>query len=508
MGLVLKIAWRNILRHKGKSLVIGAILFLGALLMTIGNGVVSGMDQGLRKSVVNGFMGDVVILPDKQESDNVIMSMMGKAIEPISNYKEIKKVLESQKAVECHIPVGKNMAMVLNEEGGTPGYAFLLGVDFKRYREMFPDNFKIIEGRSLRDDEKGMLVPTGARLQFFDYTNIWFIPESTVLDTSHLEGDAKKEPQFISIKKNAVFMGFNDNNSTNDIRLPVTGVIKFRSLNKIWGHFVLVDIESYRECLGYFSAKEKSDTISKEQATLLNSENNDLDNMFSNDEIMVKNTGGPVEQHKLTIKAIEKPKKTEIDAGNYNLVFVRLKKDADRALVLRELNSALKDAKTSARAVTWEKASGMIGSMTILIKTALFVFVLFLFFVAIIVIINTLSMAALERVSEIGMMRAVGARKGFITRMFIFETALLSFVFGGAGILMGCVTVRILSGIKFTSENDMVQLLYGGDTFHPLLTGGDIVLALLQLGLVTTIAVLYPLKLARAITPLDAVTRD
>jgi len=29
MNLIIKIAWRNILRHKGKSVIIGVILFLG-----------------------------------------------------------------------------------------------------------------------------------------------------------------------------------------------------------------------------------------------------------------------------------------------------------------------------------------------------------------------------------------------------------------------------------------------------------------------------------------------
>ena len=47
MGLILKIAWRNIWRHKGKSLVIGVILFIGAMLMSIGNGMISGMEKGM-----------------------------------------------------------------------------------------------------------------------------------------------------------------------------------------------------------------------------------------------------------------------------------------------------------------------------------------------------------------------------------------------------------------------------------------------------------------------------
>ena len=67
MNLIIKISWRNIMRHKGKSIVIGVILFLGALLMTVGNGVISGMDRGMQKNIVEGFTGDALIISEKQE---------------------------------------------------------------------------------------------------------------------------------------------------------------------------------------------------------------------------------------------------------------------------------------------------------------------------------------------------------------------------------------------------------------------------------------------------------
>jgi hypothetical protein len=54
----------------------------------------------------------------------------------------------------------------------------------------------------------------------------------------------------------------------------------------------------------------------------------------------------------------------------------------------------------------------------------------------------------------------------------------------------------------------MIQLLFGGDTFRPFLSSGDIGVAIFQLAIVTGIAVLYPLKVARSITPLDAISRD
>ena len=85
---------------------------------------------------------------------------------------------------------------------------------------------------------------------------------------------------------------------------------------------------------------------------------------------------------------------------------------------------------------------------------------------------------------------------------------MLSFIFGGLGILVGMITIKVLTLYHFTSNNDMIQLLYGGDTFQPFLSILDIGMVALQLALVTIIAMVYPIKLARSITPLDAISRE
>jgi ABC-type lipoprotein release transport system permease subunit len=511
MNLIIKIAWRNILRHKGKSLIVGMILFLGALIMTVGNGVISGMDNGLRNNIVNCFTGDMVIISDKQQSDNVFFEMMGKPIEPINNVIAIKKVLDRQPYIAHYLPVGKNAAMVLNEDGGTPGTALLIGVDFDKYRAAFPNNVTVLEGRLPKSGERGALIASGARKDFYTYTNIWFIADNDTLHTANLSPEAMENKNSLSTKNNLVLLGLNDDNSTADIRLGVKGVIKYRALNHVWGHFVLIDIESYRQCLGYFSAFEKNTEIAPEQKKLMSMDNDNLDAMFGSNELVVADSKKTAVPEKLTPavpKADTLARTGDIDAGAYNMVLTFTKPGVKLDEGIKKLNTALQADSLGVHAVSWKKAVGALGSMAVLIKGALFVFVMFLFFVAIIIIVNTLSMAALERTSEIGMMRAVGARKSFISRMFAAETALLSFVFGGLGIVCGTIAVNILTLCHIHSDNDMVQLLFGGDTFAPFLSGGDIIVVIVQLTLVTLVAVVYPIRVARSITPLDAISRE
>lgn len=504
MKLILTIAWRNILRHKGKSLVIGVILFTGAFLMTVGNGVISGMAAGIEKNIINGFMGDLVLVSDAQKTDNILLNMMGSSIEPINTYKKIKDVLASRPYVKYALPVGKNLAMVLDESSATPGYAYLLGVDFAEYRKMFPDNFTVLEGSYPAPGTRALLVPTFARDEFYGFYNLWYIPEGGALVEANLKKEALPNIKTLVLSTSAVMMGMTSGiNTTSDIRFPVKGIIKYGALNQIFGHFCLVDIESYRECLGYFTAADMAAQVPQEEKKLLGLEGADLDSLFGGDNMVaadVKKAPKKIKEEKILLRNPED--------GTYNAVFIKLKPGTAYKTALKDLNAALAAAGTEVHAVPWNRASGPMGSMALIIKSALFIFVTLLFCVAVIIIVNTLTMSALERASEIGMMRAIGAHKTFITGMFLGETGILSTVFGGAGILAGIVAVRLIPLFRITTANDMLQLLYGGNYFNPLLSLSGIALTALQLLVVTVVAALYPMRVAGNITPLDAISRD
>ena len=504
MKLILTIAWRNILRHKGKSLVIGIILFTGAFLMTLGNGVISGMAAGIEKNIIEGFMGDLVLISTAQKSDNFLLNLMGASIEPINTYKKIKPVLAAQPFIKHFLPVGKNLAMVLDEQSDTPGFAYLIGVDFAEYRKMFPDNFTVIEGTYPVSGTRALLFPDFARGEFYKYYNVWFLPEGGGVVKANLSKEALADVGRLRVSSSAVMMGMSSGlNTTNDIRFPVKGVVKYRALNQIFGHFCLVDIDSYRDCLGYFSAADMAAQVPKEEKKLLALEGGDLDSMFGDEAMIVPGYKKAPEK-----AAKEKAAPRNPEDGTYNAVFIKLLPGTSYDMALGKLNKELSAAGTGVKAVPWNKASGPMGGMAVIIKSALFIFVMLLFCVAIIIIVNTLSMAAMERASEIGMMRAIGAHKTFIAGMFLGETAILSAVFGGGGIIAGIIAVRLIPLFRITTANDMLQLLYGGNYFNPLLSLSGIALTVLQLALVTVLATLYPMRVATGITPLDAISRD
>jgi ABC-type lipoprotein release transport system permease subunit len=505
MELIAKIAWRNIQRHRGKSLVIGIILFMGALIMTLGNGVISGMERGLRENIMNRFTGQVVIISKEQIDDNVILAPMGKDVEVIPDYSSVKKVLEGCGYISRFMPAAKGLTLVLNENGDV-GYSLVLGVKFEDYQKMFLNNVKLVEGSFLKNDDRGTLISTGNRKRLFDEQGFWLVPKGYGLNRKNLPPEARKGRNALDVRDSVVVMGGSMENTSRDLKVDVKGVVEYEYLDEFWKNFNFMDIESFREAYQYVTAEDAQVVIPAEKKKILETEN--LDNLFGDTVVQKPATTGRKYDITGLIGRKVVQKKLDVDAGSYNLVFVKLKNAGRIDEALADINKRLTAAGAQARAISWMAAVSQIADTAMIMRGVAIGFVMLIFFVAIIIIMNTLSMAALERVSEIGMMRAVGAHKSFIVKMFFAETAMISFVFGGAGIIAGVIGVFILDRLQITTINHVLVLLFGGKVFSPVLGIGDILTGVIELGLVTVIAALYPLRVARGITPLDAIMRD
>ncbi|MFC1504649.1 ABC transporter permease [Spirochaetota bacterium] len=504
MPLSIKIAWRNILRHKGKSFVIGIILFFGAVIMTIGNGVVTGMDKGIEENVINRFFGHMAIMSTNRESLSIFGDGMGRLeTDVIDNYPKMKEMLVSDENIAEFIPAGIGFVMSLNESG-LMDFSALMGVDYHEYLRIFNSNVIVLEGRSLKKGERGVLVTARRRKRTYNLQGFWTKPKGYPLIGSNLSAEAQSNRSILDVRDNVVFLGAGGESAT-DIRSDVKGIIKFKSLDAMIGDDLnLIDIESFRECMGYFLATDADVKLSKEDEMLLALGDDNFD--FSVNEAVT--TEKKFDFNTLKTRSKKSAHKADLDVGAYNFVFIKLKKGLDLNKEALRLNKMLSDAGLDGKAVPWNKASGSLGTMTLAIRAILTVFVLFVYFVAGIVIMNTLSMAAIERTNEIGMMRAVGAKKSFISKMFFSETMMLSAVAGFFGITIGYCIVVFLASLDIPATNEMVQLLYGGNTFNPFLGAGGILSSVFLLALFTLLAAIYPVIVARRITPLEAIARD
>lgn len=527
--LIFKIAFRNIMRHKGKSLIIGIILFFGTLIMTMGNAVIEGTHKGINENLVNRFTGHIILVSGDETKDNVLFTPMGESLKVISDYEEIKDLLKEQDYIKGFIPLTRGISVIFGLESDFWAL-FVVGTNFRDYQDMYQNNVELVEGEFLTEGRQGIMISENTREQMFKYFDIWVVPEGYQFNEGSISKVVRvfeESPYIIrkiitlwknifhEIKSEFVFVGWGESNMNTDIMLPVTGIIKFKTLNVLWSQVSFMDIESYRECFGYFTASDTLEKLSTEDLNEFSlSGENDIfgsGDVFSNGDIFGSDDSEDIKYDfdSLKEKTVKTEKPADVDKGAYNYISIKLKPGIDIDNAMEILNKEIEKKGLNVRLINWKDATVQISFFITIVQAALGVFIFLLFFVAVIVIMNTLSMAAIERTEEIGMMRAVGSFKSFIAKMFISETSILSGFFGFLGIVSGSVIVNILSSLNITAgDNEILHLVFGGDTFKPLITPGGIINGIIMLMFITVIALIYPVRVARKITPLDAVTRN
>jgi ABC-type lipoprotein release transport system permease subunit len=184
-------------------------------------------------------------------------------------------------------------------------------------------------------------------------------------------------------------------------------------------------------------------------------------------------------------------------------------KDARRLQqTMRDVEAAGAKAGLAIKAIDWQKASGIVGQFVTMIRAVLYVSVLIIFAVALVIINNALVMATLERIAEIGTLRAVGAQRRFLLGMLVVETLAVGALFGGLGSVIGIAIVALMRFIGIPASNDTLYFLFSGPRLHPFLSPINIVIALAIVLVVSGLSSLYPGLLAMRVSPRQAMQSD
>ena len=272
--LIFKIAWRNIQRHKGKSFVIGIILFLGALIMTAGNAVTIGMERGIEQNIVERMTGNIILASNEETRDDVLFTAMGKPIKILKDYDKVREALKKEDYIQDFLPMMRG-AVLLAETNAMRSSFMVFGVNFDDYQRVFQNNIEPVEGHLLANGEHGMLVNLTGREETYNNNGFWIVPQGEKLDPAHLIPEAKAEKDDLEQRSNLVLMGFGTENASN-LRVPVKAIYRSKALNSVWHNFAFLDIESFRECFGYFTARDVSVEVPAREKALMESSENDF----------------------------------------------------------------------------------------------------------------------------------------------------------------------------------------------------------------------------------------
>ncbi|MCH8331394.1 MAG: ABC transporter permease [Bacteroidetes bacterium] len=124
-------------------------------------------------------------------------------------------------------------------------------------------------------------------------------------------------------------------------------------------------------------------------------------------------------------------------------------------------------------------------------------------------IVNTMLMAVLERIREIGMLMAVGMSKLRIFMMIMYETVFLSMVGGPIGLLLGYFTLTYFAkeGINLSYIADQMGELGYNPIVVPVVELKHFVTTTVQIIFLTLAAAIYPAWKALSLRPVEALRK-
>ncbi|MFZ1828682.1 MAG: FtsX-like permease family protein [Candidatus Competibacteraceae bacterium] len=135
---------------------------------------------------------------------------------------------------------------------------------------------------------------------------------------------------------------------------------------------------------------------------------------------------------------------------------------------------------------------------------------LLIVFVVMFGVMNVVSTNLVDRGREIGTYYCLGASRGFLKRMYAIEILLVNLFASGTGIAIGTLTVWVLNGIGFETQDVGLQMVFGGDRLRLVVSVASIAWLTGVLLLVTAATALFSLGGALKVSPVAALreTRD
>lgn len=182
---------------------------------------------------------------------------------------------------------------------------------------------------------------------------------------------------------------------------------------------------------------------------------------------------------------------------NPNFATINLKSGANSALVLKKIQSSVKDMK-NVRAVDQSEAQDISRRVTLVGDVFIFGFIAIIALIGILNIINTMSTNILTRTREIGLLRAGGMTMGQVTAMVVSESAL----YGIMALIIGLCAGLPLEKKFFIL---MIKRLYGVPWSLPwnlIIISSVITIAAVILSIIS------PLKYIKKIDITEAVTLE
>jgi putative ABC transport system permease protein len=502
MSVTMRLAFRNIKEHRAKSIIIGVFIILGTTIVELGNGFLESVNRGLERDFRAHYTGDIVISAPAPESAK--MDMFGvsnlaslgdiQQIPAIADLPAVEKQIQRLKGVRSETKLISAKALLMkgdeaefdmDGDNSSMPTCFLFAGENDTYFSMFPGQH-ISEGTYPDKNENTLLIDSRLKDKYYKY----YKKELHVGDSVVVAGYGTQ-----NIVREAKICGFYTQPEEHSAMYPL----------------VYCNPSFARAFAGLTYGSTFAQALPSSVDTSI-SENSE-DDLFGGSGSMIESDSSVLAKEKENFNSILgdttlRDKLNKTDDGAWNFIILKLdNRSADKKTV-KELNDAFAANKIEAHALNWKNASATFTSSVDGITGIFTVLVVILAIVVFIIIMNTMTVSVIERTSEIGTMRALGAEKNFIRRLFFNESISIGLISSGIGSILALVCMIIINSFKISIDNDTVKLILGGGLIAFIPTVKNILETILLITTGSVLANVYPLSAALKITPLKALSRD
>lgn len=310
---------------------------------------------------------------------------------------------------------------------------------------------------------------------------------------------------------------------TRATNIKIHGAFDFKGLegSLLSSAYNLVDIETFRDLYGLMTPERQKEleqmraTVGIQDVTA----DNALDELFGDSDTLEAAVIEPVAQPEAQVVVAQAEAEAEpavklpfdqarIDEGVVLHAAVMLKDGSRLDETMAQVRAAIEQNKLGLKIVSWQSAAGIIGQLILVMRIVLYAAFVIIFIVALAIINNSMLMATMDRIVEIGTMRAIGAKRGFVLGMVLLETLVLGVFAASLGVAgaAGVIGLFNINGLP-AGTNEIMLVLFGGPRLFPVLSVTSVVVAIISIAVVSFIATLYPALIATRVQPVVAMQR-
>nr|MBP3283627.1 ABC transporter permease [Treponema sp.] len=471
--MLLHLAWKNVISKKSSFVIILFVAF-SIMLLVATNAVFDSTENGVEETFRNSFTGDVVVRPKNKNS----LSLFGDET-PVTGklsknptlfpFKDVLGCVSSDSSVSAALPQLSGRTVLHTEDRNYVVYVF--GVQASEYLSSM-SSIIMEEGGAWASGAKGAMITR-------DYADKLGV---SLGDQIEFVVDAG-----LSSRVRAV---------------PVTGIYHYSVENSVMEKIVLVNPETVRSLFDISDmASSDSVQLSDEKEEFLD-DFADLDDMFGDASDLSETVVEDVVS--VSSEEVEAIMKSYSESTSWNFLVCKLHDSKETNSTIKRLNRTFKEKGWDVEAVGWRSSAGSTAFYLFILRLILNFGIMIILFAGFIVINNTLVINVLDRIREIGTMRAIGANKRYISVECMAETLMMAITAGVLGCVLGSVLSVCVSAAEISIGNSFLVQLFGGEKLVTQLKFSNLFWSFLLSVFIGLVAWVYPVVTALKIRPVQA----